>query len=160
MKSPLAFDLPDEEATARLARGLAERVTGGELVVLDGELGAGKTFFAGAFCRALGLDADEPVPSPTFTLVHSYDTQPPIEHSDLYRLASEEEVFELGLRERREEGAVLLVEWGVPYVGVLGGDAIVVRFSLRPRRVALEATGPEADRLLTSFGEELAKAPS
>lgn len=142
--APLAFDLPDEAATADLARLLASGARGGELLVLDGQLGAGKTFFAGAFCRALGLDEDEAVPSPTFTLVHSYDTSPPVEHSDLYRLSSEEEVFEIGLRERRDEGAVLLVEWGLPFVPVLGGDALVLRFELGPRRVFLEATGPRA----------------
>lgn len=147
------FDLPEEAATELLAQDLARAVTGGELVVLEGELGAGKTYFAGAFCRALGLDDDEAVPSPTFTLVHSYETLPPVEHADLYRLRSDDEVRELGLRERRDEGAVLLVEWGARYVPMLGGDAVIVRFSLGPRRARLETTGPRAARLVERLRE-------
>jgi tRNA threonylcarbamoyladenosine biosynthesis protein TsaE len=88
------------------------------------------------------------VPSPTFTLVHEHPTKPPLAHADVYRLGSAEEVFELGLDERRDEGYVVVVEWGEPYVSCLGGDALVVTLSLHPRRAVLSATGPTSSEIL------------
>ena len=87
-------------------------------MLLGGDLGAGKTFLAGAIVHARGLGAGEAVTSPTFALVHEYATpRGSVLHVDLYRLRDgpvplEEEVARLGLRERRAEGAILLVEWG------------------------------------------------
>src|SRR5690606_19901302 len=104
--------LPSEEATVRLAQLVAPLLRAGDLLVLTGGLGAGKTYFAGALCHALGLDDDEPVTSPTFALVCEYDLSPVVLHADLYRLEDERDVFDLGLWERREGGALLLVEWG------------------------------------------------
>lgn len=128
-------------------------------MVLKGDLGAGKTFFARALCRALGVPHDIAVTSPTFTLVHEYKGKsgdPTILHADAYRLASDVELAELGLREARGAGAVLVVEWGEPYVAALGGDALILAFSLSPRAATIEATGPRSRALL---GELAAGAP-
>jgi tRNA threonylcarbamoyladenosine biosynthesis protein TsaE len=107
----------------------------GDLVILSGELGAGKTFLARAIVRALG--ATEAVTSPTFTLVHEFATpRGPLVHADLYRLRGEAGgpaagVAGLGLRERRGEGAFLLVEWGDDAVDALGGDpALIVALAI------------------------------
>lgn len=124
--------LPTRRATIHLAERLAPAFSPGDLVVLEGDLGAGKTFFARALCRALGVPASIPVTSPTFTLVHEYDGRVPIRHADLYRLQGPDELAPLGLREQRAEGALLLVEWGTPYVDALGGDALVLSFQLSP----------------------------
>jgi tRNA threonylcarbamoyl adenosine modification protein YjeE len=102
--------LPDLAATRTLARRIADRLLPGSVVLLQGDLGAGKSEFARAVIQAL---AGEPigVPSPTFTLLQSY-ALPGIEvgHADLYRLADAGEVAELGLEECWRLGA-LLVEW-------------------------------------------------
>ena len=122
------FDLANRRATIALARRLAPLLATSDLVVLSGDLGAGKTFFARALCRALGVPPDIDITSPTFTLVHELEGRLPILHADAYRLNHPSEVVSLGLREARGSGALLIVEWGEPYLDVLGGEAIVVRF--------------------------------
>lgn len=122
--------LPTRKATKDLARALAPLLRGGDLVVLSGALGAGKTFFTRALLRALGLPAGERVTSPTFSLVHEHDARLRVAHADLYRLQDAAELPELGLYELRSGGAVVVVEWGEPYVADLGGDALVVRLSV------------------------------
>lgn len=107
--SVLSRVLSDEAATARLAAAAAAAALPGDLIALHGPLGAGKTAFARGFLRALGVA--EEVPSPTFTLVQTYDAAPcPVWHCDLYRLARPDDAAELGLEEALDE-AILLVEW-------------------------------------------------
>ena len=102
--------LPDEEATSRWGRALAERLRPGDALCLSGGLGAGKTTLARAVIRAL-TRPDEEVPSPTFTLVQGYDGRAfPLAHFDLYRLNSAAEADELGLDEALDMGAAL-IEW-------------------------------------------------
>lgn len=111
----LAYDLVDEAATAALAARLAAGAQPGDVLALRGDLGVGKSSFARAYIGALespaGPDADEDMPSPTFTLVQTYDRLPaPVWHFDLYRLDYPEEVYELGIEEALAEG-ILLIEW-------------------------------------------------
>jgi tRNA threonylcarbamoyladenosine biosynthesis protein TsaE len=101
--------LADESATAALAASLAERAQSGDVLTLAGPLGAGKTSFARFFIAALGV-RDE-VPSPTFTLVQTYETaRGVVWHFDLYRLTSSDEARELGLEEALIDG-IVLIEW-------------------------------------------------
>jgi tRNA threonylcarbamoyladenosine biosynthesis protein TsaE len=150
-EASLTYDLPDEAATVRLAHEVAPWLKPGDLVVLTGPLGSGKTFFTRALCHALGLPEDVRVPSPTFTLVHEHPTQPPVAHADLYRLSQEAEVAELGLLAQRDEGFVVVVEWGEPFIALLGGDALVVTLTLDPRTARVSATGPNASKLLQAM---------
>ena len=144
--------LPNKRATARLARDLAPLLVAGDLVLVEGPLGAGKTFFARALSRALGVGADERVTSPTFTLVNEYETEPRLVHADLYRLSDDERgVFELGLLPQRDDGALLVVEWGLAFERLLGGDALLIRLSRDPRRAAISASGARSQRLLEAF---------
>jgi tRNA threonylcarbamoyladenosine biosynthesis protein TsaE len=121
--------LETRRATTRLARTFAGVLGAGDLLVLSGDLGSGKTFFTRALCRELGVPSDIRVTSPTFTLVNELPGRFPILHVDLYRLATADEVFGLGLGERRE-GTLLVVEWGEPWTDVLGGDASILTFEL------------------------------
>lgn len=146
--SRLTLPLADRRATRRLARAVAQALAAGDLLVLEGPLGSGKTFFTRALCRALGLPEAEPVTSPTFTLVCEHETRLPLLHADLYRLASVEELEPLGLRARRDEGAVLVVEWGAPFTEALGGDALLLQLTPTPRSAALSASGARSTELL------------
>ena len=111
--------------TRRLAATIAAKLSSGGLVILSGELGAGKTFLVRALARALGVR--EPVLSPTFVLVREYETSSvPLVHADLYRLRGgplplEAEVGRLGLRQQRSQGALVVVEWGEEAIEALGG---------------------------------------
>ena len=113
-----ASDLGDTHAIAGAIAGV---VRPRDLIVLTGEMGAGKTAFATGFATALGVHGDDHVSSPTFTLVHSYTSgRIPLHHADLYRLTSLAEVTDLGIRELLDMGAVGLVEWGDVASEVLG----------------------------------------
>jgi tRNA threonylcarbamoyladenosine biosynthesis protein TsaE len=123
----------------------------GDLLLLHGGLGAGKTFLAGAIVHGLGADQATAVTSPTFALVHEYATpRAPVLHVDLYRLLHEGtgaalpldvEVARLGLRERRDEGAILLVEWGAEARAALGPDAdLEIELTAPPHEAAARAS--------------------
>jgi tRNA threonylcarbamoyladenosine biosynthesis protein TsaE len=113
-----ASDLGDTHAIAGAIAGV---VRPRDLIVLVGEMGAGKTAFATGFANALGVHGDDHVSSPTFTLMHSYTSgRIPLHHVDLYRLTSLAEVADLGIRELLDMGAVCLVEWGDVASEVLG----------------------------------------
>lgn len=103
----VAASLRDTQSVAAV---LAARARAGDLILLQGEMGAGKTAFVQGFAAALGVD--EPVTSPTFNLVHTYDTgRLTVHHADLYRLDRYGEIDDLALGELLDSG-VLLVEWG------------------------------------------------
>lgn len=148
----LHFELPSRRATQQLARLVAPSLGPSDLVILSGPLGSGKTFFVRALCRALGLPRTQRVASPTFTLVHEYDTAPPLSHADLYRLNAPEQVRALGLDAQRDDGRVLLVEWGEPYLEALGGDALLLTLALDPRRATISATGRRSRAILGELG--------
>src|ERR1035438_5367775 len=101
-------------ASAQQARaigaGIAPLLSAGDVVLLVGSLGAGKTTFVQGLVAALG--GREPVTSPTFTLAHKYRTSPPVTHVDLWRLGHLQEVVDLALEEELDEGGVVIVEWG------------------------------------------------
>ncbi len=107
--------------TLAIAQTIAEILSAPRVVVLRGELGAGKTTLVKGWVAALGAGSEEDVTSPTFTLVHEY-TGPRVKvyHLDLYRLETERELATLGLEEMAAEpGALILVEWGEKFAAVL-----------------------------------------
>lgn len=102
------FNTPD--ATAHFARALGAALAPGDTVLLQGDLGAGKSFLARALILSL-LDAPEDIPSPTFTLVQTYDTnRGAVWHADLYRLGDVSEIEEIGLTDAFDD-AICLIEW-------------------------------------------------
>lgn len=116
--SAAEWHLPDEEATSALGRRLAAVLPDGLVAYLHGDLGAGKTTFARAFLRALGVG--ERVKSPTYSLVEGYDVgERRAFHLDLYRIADPGELEWLGLDSLAEPGAIVLVEWPERGAGAL-----------------------------------------
>jgi tRNA threonylcarbamoyladenosine biosynthesis protein TsaE len=126
----------DAAATRAMAAALAPLCRPGDVLLLAGDLGAGKTTFAQGFGAGLGVT--EAITSPTFTLVRHYPIDRPgpgarasglhrLLHADVYRLDHLHEVVDLGLAELVEDGSVALVEWGDAAAPVLGGDALDLR---------------------------------
>lgn len=126
-----AIALPDAAATTRLGQAVAPLLRAGDAVLLYGPLGMGKSTLARGLIRAL-TTPDEDVPSPTFTLVQFYESDPPVAHFDLYRLNAPEEAFEIGLDEALDEGCAL-IEWperlGEELSRFLGPDRLVIRIA-------------------------------
>ena len=129
--------LANEQATQRLAIDIAAALEPGDLVTLSGDLGAGKTTFARALIRYLAGDTAIEVPSPTFTLLQSYELPRfTLVHADLYRLSGAGELAELGFDDL-PDGAVVLMEWPDRAAGILPPDRLDIAFTLAP------ALGPE-----------------
>lgn len=114
--------------TQAVAARLATLVGPGDLIVLCGDLGAGKTTFTQGFGEALGVTS--PVTSPTFTLANRYEGVLIVNHLDVYRLAHIAEVEDLGLAELVDDRAVTLIEWGDAIAGALPGGYLEVRIRL------------------------------
>ncbi len=150
--SGLSLASASAEDTRAIAAALAPLCLPGDIVLLVGDLGAGKTTFAQGFGSALGVA--EAVTSPTFTLVRQYPVGPPggaggdrsglsvrtLLHADLYRLDHLHEIVDLGLGELVEDGAVALVEWGDMAGPVLGAGSLTVQ---------LDPGGSDDDRRIT-----------
>ncbi len=157
----LELDLPTRRATRRLGAALAQSLEPGDLVVLEGELGAGKTFLVRAVARGLGVPAATPITSPTFTLVNEYSARLPLLHADLYRLGAPDELVELGLVERIGRDAVALVEWGDRFADALGsaGLWIWLRYADAGRGARIEARGERGQALLARLRTRLRAWP-
>lgn len=114
--------------TQALAAALSEICVAGDVIVLAGEMGAGKTAFSQGFARGLGIT--DQVTSPTFTIVREYQGgRLSLHHLDVYRLDQIREVAELGVGEMLDEAAVMLVEWGDAVLPALGDQYLQIRFA-------------------------------
>ncbi len=117
---------------------------GGDVLVLVGDLGAGKTAFSKAYGKALGVEA--PMTSPTFTLAREYEGRLTLHHLDVYRLEQMAEVLDLDLPELLDSGGVVLIEWGDAIMPMLPADYLEVRFTFGngddDRRIELNLVGP------------------
>jgi tRNA threonylcarbamoyladenosine biosynthesis protein TsaE len=145
---PLTLTSPSAEETRALAGALADHCRAGDLVLLAGDLGAGKTTFAQGFGRALGIA--DPITSPTFTLLRHYPVAAgpagvrTMLHADVYRLDGLREIEDLGLAELVEDAGVALVEWGDVAGPVLGEGTLMVRL----------AAGGDDDRRTVTVSDE------
>ncbi len=126
-----------EAETESIAKDLASTLRRGDVLALSGYLGAGKTAFTRGLARGLGIT--DMVTSPTFTIVNEYSGDIPLFHFDMYRLSSEEELFELGWDDYLDRGGIVVVEWS---------ENIPEAFEKNTIRVDIEKTG-ETERVIT-----------
>ena len=149
MPKPRRLILDGEEATAELAAEIASLAEDGDVIALSGELGTGKTTFARAFLREWGVQ--EEIPSPTFTLVQTYELEAgTVWHFDLYRLENPDDALELDIEDAFTEG-ISLIEWPERLGAYLPWERLDLRFAIGERedvrRVEIEGTDEWADRL-------------
>lgn len=150
--SDVELFLADEEATMALGRRLATALPDGLVAFLYGDLGAGKTTFARAFLKALGVG--ERVKSPTYSLVEGYDIgERQAFHLDLYRIADPGELEWLGLDSLAEPGAIVLVEWPERGAGALPPVdlALSFRHDGAGRTVRFAAKSPLGERIVNAL---------
>lgn len=145
------------EDTRDLARALSPFAMRGDVVLLAGDVGTGKTTFTQGFGDGLGVD--EQITSPTFILMRRYDGRLPLVHVDVYRLEHLQEVVELGLMELLDDGAVALIEWGDVVAPALPASFLEVRFEYGPgdddRHVQLRAVGSRWSARMTAITNAL-----
>jgi len=143
--TPVSLIAHSVETTRALGGALAAILREGDLIILSGDLGAGKTALAQGIGAGLGVS--EPMLSPTFTVVREYIGRLPLQHLDVYRLGHLQEVLDLGIDEVLDIG-VTIVEWGDAALDALGDERLEITISLIP-------DGADDDRLLVfqTFGE-------
>jgi tRNA threonylcarbamoyladenosine biosynthesis protein TsaE len=152
----LTLFLPSDEATARLGAWLADALRPGDVLLLTGSIGAGKTHLCRALIRA-ALGRAEDVPSPTFTLVQTYDAAGyEIWHADLYRLTHPDEVLELGL-EAAFATALCLVEWPDRLGDLAPPDAICLTLRAAGEGRQAEFLAPGRGSMLARLAQDWAQ---
>lgn len=151
----MRIPLDTRRATRHLGVAVARCVRVGDVVFLEGRLGAGKTFLTRAIARGIGVSEAIPIASPTFALIHLIDDgRIPLVHADLYRLSDAAEVDALGLTEMLESG-VGLIEWGLRFQSAIADDGITIELEIDPdngRRMArLGSLGPRGAQILAGI---------
>jgi tRNA threonylcarbamoyladenosine biosynthesis protein TsaE len=154
----LELDLDSETATLALARSLAALLQPGDVIGLEGGLGAGKTTFTRGAVHGLGVAEGTAVTSPTFALLHHYQGRLPIVHADFYRLADEADLEELGIADLLEDGVVLFVEWGRKFPEIAGRTVLSVELEVvsdAARRACLLPQGVRGDAIVAALRKRL-----
>ena len=123
--------------TEELAQELAQQLEPGDVIGLDGDLGAGKTVFVKGLARGLGIAAN--IKSPTFNLVRSYEGRLPLFHFDIYRIDDTAELFEIGFSEYFEKGGAVVVEWAEKAEELMPDDAFWI---------SIRSTGDDTRRIV------------
>lgn len=160
MDEELDVPLATRRATRRLGAAIGRVLAPGDVLFLEGALGAGKTFLVRAIARALGIPASVPIQSPTFALVHEHPLpgERHLVHADLYRLGGPDELRELGLDEH--EGAIVCIEWGERFRRAIappdGPGSVLVSLSTAPRRARIVGRGARGSAVVRALREALA----
>jgi tRNA threonylcarbamoyladenosine biosynthesis protein TsaE len=135
MNSAQQFETFSDEETLALGRKLAPQLHG--VVLLIGDLGAGKTTLAKGIVEGLGAASADEVSSPTYTLIHEYGDPVKVYHADLYRLDTAEQVRRLGLEELFDKPAITLIEWGERFPEIIPLAHTEIRLTHSPRESRL-----------------------
>lgn len=148
MKAEICVDSPSAEETRRLGRILGEELRPGDVVALEGVLGAGKTCLVQGIAAGLGVPATVPVTSPTFVIVAEYPGRTPLRHADFYRVETPSRLEDAGFADLLDGAGVLVVEWAERFPDALPKGGLRVRIEIRSdseRRLRLLGVGPAAE---------------
>lgn len=151
-----SLELDSVEKTRRLGETLGKCLFSGSVILLGGELGAGKTSLTQALARGLGVPDDEPVSSPSYTLMNHHRGRLDLYHFDLYRLSDKDELFELGFDEYLHDEGVTVVEWfdRIPDLRPEGLEITLVYKGEDDRSAAMTARGVRYRRLLEELRQK------
>lgn len=137
------------DKTRKLGNVLGSLAEPGQIVLLAGELGSGKTIFVKGMAEGMGIK--ERVTSPTYSLAHEYDGDPPLYHLDLYRLEDKSELYDIGIYDYLERDGIIAIEWPELVLDIIGNDYIKVDFFRADedcREVNVEASGHLSRKVL------------
>ncbi len=126
MEFPFKKVVSSEEETNNLAAEFSQMLRPGDLVLLNGELGSGKTFFIKSVCRNFGIENSS---SPSFSIVNEYSSDPKIIHFDFYRIKKIEELYDIGFEDYLlDGGSIVFIEWAEMFPGILPEKFFNIRF--------------------------------
>lgn len=145
------------ERTRAIGKHLGMLLQAGDVVAFTGDLGAGKTCCIQGIASGLGIPETIAVTSPTYTLIHEYQGRVPIYHFDVYRLGSEDDVYDLGYEEYFYGSGVTLIEWADRIRSFLPEDHLGLHIHFRSdgmRELQFQATGPRSEHLISLLSQE------
>jgi tRNA threonylcarbamoyladenosine biosynthesis protein TsaE len=146
---------PSVSATFELGRKIGNILQAGDLVAFTGDLGAGKTCCIQGIAAGLGVHNRKAVTSPTYTLIHEYQGNVPLYHFDVYRLAREDDLYDLGYEEYFYGNGVTVIEWADRIISFLPDKHLAVHLQIQPnqtRCIRLHAYGEYYQQLVRSLG--------
>lgn len=149
------------EHTRTLGRELGRLLQAGDLVALSGDLGAGKTCCIQGIASGLGVPDTVSVTSPTYTLIHEYEGTVPVYHFDVYRLAHEDDLYDLGYEEYFDGPGVCLIEWGDRIQALLPDDHLALHLHRQAdasRTLRFQGTGERAEAVVRAFAQRQSSA--
>jgi tRNA threonylcarbamoyladenosine biosynthesis protein TsaE len=157
-RGTIRFSCPEPEKLVALTDALAAVLEPGDVLLLQGELGAGKTTLTQHLAHALGVGADQYVSSPSFALLHEYSGRLPVYHMDLYRLGDEDDVEAAGLLDFIEQQGVAIIEWPDRLGSLMPEERLVIHIDILPdrtRQLTLEPWGDSWRQKLCRVTQQL-----
>ncbi|MGF7059819.1 tRNA (adenosine(37)-N6)-threonylcarbamoyltransferase complex ATPase subunit type 1 TsaE [Brassicibacter mesophilus] len=143
------------EATEKLGENIGRLLNGGEIICMTGDLGAGKTTLSQSIAK--GLDVDEYVTSPTFTIINEYEGRCPLYHFDVYRINDIDEMYDLGYEEYFYSDGVTIIEWANIIEDILPKDKLYIEIkkgsSADEREILISGYGDEYERIIEGLHE-------
>ncbi|MFP4015769.1 MAG: tRNA (adenosine(37)-N6)-threonylcarbamoyltransferase complex ATPase subunit type 1 TsaE [Halanaerobiales bacterium] len=149
MDEVLYITTNSEEETHNIGQQIGSMVEPGQIILLSGKLGAGKTILTQGICDGLGVDED--VTSPTYNLINEYEGDLTVYHMDLYRLEEEEDLYDLGIEDYLESDGIIIIEWPDLVYDLIPPDFIYIKIGVEEkevRKISFEAEGEKGMSLL------------
>ena len=154
MVQEVILDSSSPEESFRIGKSIGETCQQGDIICLDGSLGAGKTTFAQAIARGVGIAEDEYVCSPTFGLMHEYSGRLQIYHMDFYRVGSAQEIIDAGLEDYFYGEGVTLIEWYERGVEIIPDHYLKIQLTITSetgRRIVLSSSSTDWQDRIRAF---------
>jgi len=139
----------NEEQTRKLGEWIGQKLKAGQIILLTGELGSGKTVMVKGIGRALGIE-EKKITSPSYTLINEYQGDSPLYHMDLYRLNSADELYDIGFEEYFKKRGIIVIEWPEIADEVFPSDYLKLKFeilNINKRKILVEACGKKSSKV-------------